>query len=667
MLFGLASMGGLFVILDGINLPTATRPLDASSFICLADVPDGGCGPDNAVARLSAGENRIVLKYSEIPAQLVDAVLASEDRTFFEHNGIDPTGIARALVQDVISGSDSTQGGSTITQQYVKNVYLSKERTVTRKLKEAALAVKLERKFTKTEILERYLNEVYFGRGAYGVEAAARAYFGTGVSKLRLDQFAYLAGLIRAPELADATKNPEEATRRRATVLDAMVQMGNISKEVADAAGKIPWDGDVIPRPLENSGVFVTASFSSMGGDYIVDWVRKKLLADYGEQAVFGGGLRVYLNIDPLLQRTAYDSITTKLNLPTDPAASLVSLDEKGRVVALVGGTNWADSTTNLALGKDGGGTGRSPGSTFKPVALAAFLDKGYSLDSLFLAPPTLDVKGLEKPVRNYNDEQFGIIDVRTATWHSVNTAYVQIAEKAGFKKIPEMAKRLGINSPVKPDALAVIGAAGEVSPIEMATAYSTLANHGNLIQPWVIHRVSPASGDPLFVAPEPVATPAIPATVADTVTDTLKGVLSEGGTGTAAKLKVDASGKTGTTDNYADAWFVGYTCHMTTAVWIGYPAGNVPMDNVHGIKVTGGTFPAQIWHDYMTFATASQAPCPPVVPTPGTQVLNPELATTTTTTPPATTPTTPETTPGTPAPTPVVPPPTTPPAAPPG
>jgi len=625
-------MGGMFVILDGITLPAATRPLDASSFVCLADVPDGACGPDNAVARLSARENRVVLKYSEIPPQLVQAVVASEDRTFFEHNGIDPTGIARALVQDVISGSDSTQGGSTITQQYVKNVYLSKERTLTRKLKEAALAVKLERKFTKTEILERYLNEVYFGRGAYGVEAAARAYFATGVSKLRLDQFAYLAGLIRAPELADATKNPDEATRRRSTVLDAMVQMGDITEEQADSARKVAWDGDVIARPLENSGVFVTDDFSAVGGDYIIDWVRKKLLADYGEQAVFGGGLRISLTIDPVLQRTAYESITKKLNEPTDPAASLVSLDEKGRVVALVGGTNWADSTTNLALGKDGGGTGRSPGSTFKPVALAAFLDRGYSLDSLFLAPPSLDVKGLEKPVKNYNDESFGIIDVRTATWHSVNTAYVQIAEKAGFKKIPEMAKRLGITSPVKPDALAVIGAAGEVAPIEMATAYSTFANHGNLVQPWVIRRITPASGDPLFVAPDPVATPAIPATVADTVTDTLKGVLSEGGTGTAAKLKIDASGKTGTTDNYADAWFVGYTCHMTTAVWTGFPAGNVPMTDVHGIKVTGGTFPAQIWHDYMSFATASQAPCAPVVPTPGTQVLNPELATTTTT-----------------------------------
>lgn len=634
VLLGLASMGVVFIALDRVQLPASTRPLETSTFICLADVPAGRCGPDTAVARLSAKENRVVLRYDEIPAQLVAAVIAAEDRTFFEHNGIDPTGIARALWSDLVSDSASRQGGSTITQQYVKTVYLTREQTISRKLREAAMAIKLERKVSKSEILERYLNEVYFGRGAYGVEAAARAYFGTGVAKLRLDQSAYLAGLIRAPELADATRNVDEATRRRRTVLDAMIETGAITREQRDEADRVPFEGIVLPRPVESDGVFVSQAFADVGGEYVVDWVRRQLLRRFGEQRVFGGGLRVSLTIDPLLQRTAFGSIASKLDKADDPSAALVSVDSNGHIVALVGGSSYGDSSTNLALGTEGGGTGRSPGSTFKPVALAAFVEKGYSLDSLFQATSPMPFKGLVDPVRNFDDEQYPVIDVRTATAHSVNTAFVQIAEKAGFKKIPEMAKRLGITSPIKPEALAVIGASGEVSPLEMASAYSTFARRGLHVDPLIVQRVTDTPGEVLYEAGEPVKTQVIAPEVADTVTDALKRVVTEG-TGTAAKLdKVEAVGKTGTTDNNADAWFVGYTCHLTTAVWMGFPAGSLPMTAVHGIKVTGGTFPAQIWHDFMTFATSAQGPCEYPSVNAGTEALNPELATTTTTTP---------------------------------
>jgi penicillin-binding protein 1A len=659
----IAAMGGGFLALNSIALPAEATPAE-TSFVCLSGVADGSCGPDNSVAQYSASENRIWLRYQDMPKVLVQAVLAAEDRTYFEHSGIDPVGIARALYEDMTSNGN-TQGGSTITQQYVKTVFLSRERTLTRKLKEAALAVKLERKYSKTEILERYLNVIYFGRGAYGVEAASHAYFDKPSRELTLDEAALLAGLIRAPLTADPTTNPTEAMRRRRSVLTAMVETHDITPAQAAAADKVPFEGHVVARTAHTNNTTVQPTFANVGGEYIAEWVRQQLNQKFGEGAVYTKGLRVYLTIDQSQQASAYQSIAKVLNKPGDPAASLVSIDDKGRIVSMVGGNDYDKSKVNYALGTAGGGSGRQPGSTFKPFALAAFVQQGFSVKSVFSAPPEITFpkadQGKPWPVSNYNDEDFGQISVDDATWNSVNTVYAQIEQQVGPQSIADVARQVGITAPV-PAVPSVVLGTGEVSVLDLATAYSTFSNRGVLQQPFVIRRVEDSKGHVLLDQGQPQRNQALPQPVADTVTNVLRGVIDQG-TGKAARLpKHAAAGKTGTTDNYGDAWFAGYTCHRTSVVWVGYPNAATPMTNVRGVKVAGGTFPAEIWHDYMTQATANDGACTYPQVNAGTKLANPTLTiappTTTTLapTPPAVPPATGVTTttvavkPGTPA-----------------
>jgi penicillin-binding protein 1A len=641
----IAALGGGFLALNSIALPVAATPAE-TSFVCLANVADGNCGPDNSVAQYSASENRIWLRYQDMPKVLVQAVLSAEDRSYFEHSGIDPVGIARALYEDVTSRGN-TQGGSTITQQYVKTVFLSRERTLTRKLKEAALAIKLERKYSKTEILERYLNVIYFGRGAYGIEAASHAYFGKPSRELTLDEAALLAGLIRAPEKADPTRDPAEAMRRRRTVLTAMVATHDITPAEAAAADKVPFEGHVVARAAHTNNTTVQPTFANVGGEYIAEWVRQQLNQKFGEGAVYTKGLRVYLTVDQSQQASAYQSIAKVLDKPGDPAASLVSIDDKGRIVSMVGGNDYEKNKVNYALGTAGGGSGRQPGSTFKPFALAAFVKQGFSVKSVFQAPPQITFpkadQGRPWAVSNYNDEDFGQISVDDATWNSVNTVYAQIEQQVGAQSIATIASQMGITAPV-PAVPSVVLGTGEVSVLDLATAYSTFSNRGVLQQPFVIRRVEDSKGHVLLDQGQPQRTPALPQNVADTVTNVLRGVVDQG-TGKAARLpKHAAAGKTGTTDNYGDAWFAGYTCHRTSVVWVGYPNAATPMTNVRGVKVAGGTFPAQIWHDYMTQATATDGSCVYPPTDAGTNRANPTLAVappTTTTTLPAGTPTT--------------------------
>ncbi len=644
LVLAVVAVGGLWAALNTIKLPPAKRPVE-TSFVCDVTVENGQCGFDNAMARLSADEERVLVDYEDLPPVLVQAVLSAEDRKFFDHNGVDPLGIGRAVFQDLTGGSESQQGGSTITQQYVKSVYLTSERTFTRKLKEAVLAIKLERTLDKREILTRYLNEVYFGRGAYGVEAASRAYFGIGVKNLQLPQAAYLAGLIRAPERADATRHPDEATRRRATVLRAMTEEGYITKEQATIAGAVPWnttatapdgspqDVTILPRTAERSD-FGEVEHKDIGSEYWVEWVRQQVRARFGPGAETRG-LRIYTTFDPKLQKYATDAVNKTLDQPNGPVGSLVAVDKDGRIRAMVGGRDYEADKVNLALGTAGGGSGRAPGSTFKPFALAAFVEDGYSVKSRFRAPPTTMFPNvyaspgkLWKPA-NYDHGDHGVLTVEEATWNSINTVYAGIVDTISPQRLSEMATRLGVRSKLDPNYSLVLGTE-EVSVLDMASAYSTFADRGSHIEPYAIRRIEDADGDVLFDASTDLERQQVVSQgVADTVTTVLQGVLSKG-TGTSAAIRTVAAGKTGTTNDSKDAWFTGYTCNLTASVWMGYETPE-EMDSYKGRSVAGGTFPAMIWRDFMNKATQGDPACRYPATDAGKKILNAGMAPTST------------------------------------
>ncbi len=629
-------MAGAGFVLAQVDLP-AEDPLLQSSFVCASNVTEG-CGPDNAIAKLAGEQDRVSVPLEEIPQTFIDAVLAAEDRHFFSHRGIDPLGIARALYQEA-RGGGAQQGGSTITQQYAKNAYLTSERTITRKLKEAVLAIKLEREFSKQEILQRYLNTVYFGRGAYGAEAAARAYFGVSIRNVDLSQAAYLAGLIRSPETADVTRDPKTAAFRRDSVLDGMLDMGTITRAQHDDAQAVDLAAQVRQRAVRDGIGVVTGK--EFGTEYYVEYVRRLLYDKYGAEVVNGGGLRVYTSLDMTRQQQAYDAVYGFLDQPDDPAGALVSVDDLGRVVAMVGGRNFDTSQVDLALGAAAGGSGRQPGSSFKPIVLATALGQDISARSQFMnlnqvvLPKAND--GKDWKVSNYSNGTEGPIDLVQATRISSNTVFSQLMLDVGPDKVVDLAKKLGIESPLPPVNSLVLGA-GEVSVLDMASAYSTFARRGQHIDPIFITRVEQVVDGQVKVLEQTdtTSTKVMRAGDADQVNWILQQVVN-GGTGTAAKLSgVPTAGKTGTTQDYRDAWFVGYTPKLTTAVWMGYPDPDENGDprfmrNVRGRRVTGGSFPAQVWHTYMEQAVAGrdQGAFEPPPPFGGT-VLNPDLTTTT-------------------------------------
>ncbi|HEX9681790.1 MAG TPA: transglycosylase domain-containing protein [Acidimicrobiales bacterium] len=592
---------------------------------------------------LHAGENRTAVELGEVPRIVRDAILATEDRSFYAHSGLDPWGIARATVADLRAGS-AVQGGSTITQQYVKNVYVGSDRTLWRKLREAALSVKLERKLSKDEILERYLNTIYWGRGAYGIQAAAKAWFDRDVTQLGLPEAAYLAGLIRAPETADVSRHPERAEDRRESALDAMVDAGVITADDRIAVLEIPLTDSVVDRASSAPQVVG----SEWGTDYIVEWVRQELGERFSAATVTGGGLRVFTTIDLDLQRHAAAAVGGVLDQPDDPDAALVSLDGEGRVVALIGGRDWEASKVNLALGTDGGGAGRQAGSAFKPFALAEALRQGWSVESTFGSPTSIVLPGADDgrdwTVNNYDDASHGTINLVEATRVSSNTVYAQLVDLIGADEVTEFAGLAGVTAELPPVSSIALGT-GSVSVLDMASGYSTFARGGVAIAPSVIERVETADGGVIFQR-RPQATQVLTANEADTVTWVLEQAVRSGtGRGAALDDQVVA-GKTGTTQGYGDAWFIGYTRHLTTAVWMGYAEGQSrAMTSVRGRAVTGGSFPAQIFQRFM--AVATQRFEPRAFPTPelGGRVhgeaqpyVDPSQRTTTTTEPPTTT-----------------------------
>jgi penicillin-binding protein 1A len=594
-LLGIAAVSGFAYVLSKIPLPTIETPIETTFLLDASGAKLAELSPPGA-------ENRVLTTLDKVSPTMVDALLSAEDRDFFSHPGVNVSAILRATIADL--RGQPIQGGSTITQQYVKLELVGTDVTLIRKIREATLAVKLEQKLSKREILERYLNTVYFGRNAYGIQAAARAYFFIDADKLDVGQSALLAGLIRAPESAEPSTAPEEATNRRNNVLAEMVAAGKITEATEKAAVAVPIQELVRPRADVSKDQYVGAEF---GTQYIVESIRRTLPAlGFSDEEINGGGLRVHTTIDMRLQAAAYQAVYGTLDQPGDPSGALVSVDDTGAVRAMVGGRDWNAlepwARVNLATGSLGGGTGRQAGSSFKPFALATALADGYSLASPFEAPSSVIIPkadaGKDYKVSNYGGESFGQLDLLQATTHSVNTAYAQLIEAIGPSRVADMAHRLGITAKINPTMSIVLGTPS-VSVLDMADAYLTFATRGLHVAPTLITSVTDAHGKVLWQNTA-AATRVLEQDTADRVTTALESVVTSG-TGTRARVGVPIAGKTGTTEHYGDAWFVGYTPKLSTAVWMGFPQGqDTPMSRVHGISVTGGTLPAQAWHNYM-------------------------------------------------------------------
>ncbi|MDH4146541.1 MAG: penicillin-binding transpeptidase domain-containing protein, partial [Acidimicrobiia bacterium] len=466
----------------------------------------------------------------------------------------------------------------------------------------------------------------------YGVQAASKAYFGKNVDQLDLAEAAYLAGLIRSPETADASIDPSEADFRRDSVLDAMVEEAMITPEAAEEARSIPWTTMVLPR-RDRSGLDIRFD-RGCGMEYVIDWVRQQLLESYGNR-IYTDGLRVHLTIDPERQCAAYDALYSQTldDADTDPDASLVALDEQRNVVALVGGRDYSVSQVNLALGRLGGGSGRQAGSAFKPIVLAEAIRQGISPLSKYPAPAELVIPeaddGEDWKVTGGGSAGGGYT-LLDATRVSSNTVYAQLMMEVGPENVANLARGLGITSELPPIPALVLGVP-EVSVLDMASVYATLANAGEHLPPRIIDRVVGPGG---ALEPLPPREATFPLTQAETgeVTAALVDVV-ERGTGQQARLDLPAAGKTGTTDDYRDAWFVGYTCDLTAAVWMGYSGRDgQPVRSMRDVRsvdrVEGGTFPAQMWARFMSTAARGGEGCLYVDRDYDGRVLRPELST---------------------------------------
>jgi penicillin-binding protein 1A len=571
--------------------PAAQQAQEVNGFI----YADNG---HRILAVLRGSESRTIIRRKDMSPWIRHAVVDVEDRRFYEHRGVDLRGIVRAVWADVRHKA-VVEGGSTITQQYVKNVFVKNQRSLARKLREAALAWQLEQRWTKDRILTAYLNTIYFGNGAYGVQQAAETYFGHGARRLSIPEAALLAGVPADPSAYDPVTHPSAARRRRDVVLRAMLDQGDITQADYLAASSAP-----LPRPVD---VHLPGTVGP--AQYFVNYVKQQLVSKYGAGTVFGGGLRVKTTIDLELQRDAREAISKWLTDPNGPSAALVAIDpQDGRIRAMIGGNNFRKSQFNLAVQGE-----RQPGSSFKPFVLATALQHGIAPSTTMVSEPvTIDAGGRLWEVHNYEDTYLGTISLEQATIHSDNSVYAQLTKLVGPLGVARLAHRLGISSPLYGYFSIGLGAQA-VTPLDMARAFSAFANGGHRLdtkvfgnEPRAIDWVRQKDGHVDMNDVEPVRV--LRPETAALVTSLLQGVVGEG-TGSAAALPDrPAAGKTGTTEDYGDAWFVGYTPQLVTAVWVGYPNKLVPMTTqYHGSPVAGGTYPALIWKAFMQRALAGQ------------------------------------------------------------
>jgi penicillin-binding protein 1A len=607
-----ATVGGTAVFGSSCDL-NSLRPVAVgeNSFVYASD--------GSVLGAIPAERNRTPVTRDQISPWVGQATVAIEDRRFYQHGGIDPVGILRAIVADVRAGR-IVQGGSTITQELVRNLYLSREQTFKRKLIEACLAIKLSGHWTKDQILTAYMNQVYYGNHAYGIEAAAETYFSLSAKQLSLDQAALLAGLPQAPSDYDPFRNPQAATARRNDVLKAMLVNGDItSSDYATAKA----DTDLRLK--------VGRRFTRIREPYFFSYVEELLQQEYGTNTVRSGGLKVYTTINPGLQRAATAAIQHVLTYSTDPASAIVSIDPRtGAIKAMAAVTPGSKGNQfNFVTSAR-----RQPGSTFKVMALTAAVARGMDPFSVsyLSAPFHYQPDSTCNPsdpncawnVQTYDHTYAGVVSVANATVQSDNTVFARLSLDVGPANIVTMAQKLGVRSSLQlpRDAVPSIALGSIViTPLEEASAYSTLAAGGVYSKPMAITKVVLPNGkaDTSASWGKPQRERVIDDWVAATVTKVLENNMLYGtGRGAHVYGRTDA-GKTGTTDNYADAWFSGYTPRLEATVWIGYPSGEIPMLNVHGIAVSGPTFPAQIWHAYMGTAIGNRpdVPFPPAMTQP--------------------------------------------------
>lgn len=583
--------------LEPIDL-NAKRPLALRTTITAAD--------GSALARIyKPAANRVLIPLRRVPEHLVDAVMAAEDARFFDHPGYDLQSIARAALVNVREGK-IIQGGSTITQQYVKNTYFKEPgKTLERKARELRISIELERRYSKRYILGLYLNTVYMGEGAYGIRAAAETYFRRAVPKLSLAQSALLAAVIKAPAIYNPRQHASKARARRNYVIDRMLELGTIGATEARDARATPLGLSPNPPRL------------STKQPYFVEAVKREVLADERlaptsagrENTLYRGGLQIQTTLRPRMQAAAEEAVASVLNQPGDPEAAIVAIEPStGRIVAMVGGRDWDDSQVNLALGSAGGGSGRQPGSAFKPIVAAAALETGVSIDAEYDASGGVFElsDGATWAVNNNEGARGGRVTVYEALVYSVNGVFARLGLQLGPDRVATQAGLMGVKTrlPIYPS---IALGASEVSVLDMATAYATLANKGTYIEPTTIEEIRFGNGDTLRPDQESISSVVSRGNLY-LLTKAMQDVITRG-TGTGASIGRPAAGKTGTTDDHADAWFIGFTPDLVAAVWVGYPEGRVPMTNVHGITVYGGTFPASIWREFMTRALVNVPP----------------------------------------------------------
>lgn len=546
------------------------------------------------ITTLHSDQNRLPIDINKVPQNLQNAFIAAEDNRFYEHIGIDPIGIFRAIFAN-LTHRGIAQGGSTITQQLAKNAFLSQEQTLKRKIQEAMLALEIEHKYSKKEILEMYMNQIYFGQGAYGIQTAAKTYFNKDVNELSLTQCAMLAGLPKSPNYYSPFNNLNEAKKRKNVVLDQMVKYGYVSAAEAEDA--------------KNQDLGLSKSHQTKETDEyasFIDYVSQQVAKKYGDDALYKEGLKIYTTMDVDKQHAAVramrhlpDNYTDENGL-TQPQAAIVSIDPKtGHILAMVGGRG-QDSFNRASMAV------RQPGSAFKPFVYLTALQHDMTPDTTMTDQPV--TYGGWSP-KNAGGSYSGTMTLSDALAHSVNTIAVQLADEVGTKKIIANAKKMGITTlDAKDDnlAMALGGLTKGVTPLEMASAYGTFANKGVHVKPTAIVKILDRNGNVLedesTLEKEETKTRVMSEREAYEMTTMLEGVINHG-TGTAAALGRPAAGKTGTTDDNKDAWFVGYTPDVVTAVWIGDDTGSHSLGEIYG-----GTIPAEIWRDYMSSATSDES-----------------------------------------------------------